>query len=112
MCGYTVCRLFAAQATNRMASVSLSPIQTTPLIDFSSALNSDSVFPTNATISCARLLRNMPSSVSVILNFTGKNSVLPSYSSRSIICRERVGWVTCTASAAPEMFSSRATARK
>ena len=97
---------------NRMASVSPPPIYTSPLTGDSAALNSASVFSTSETISCARLRRNIPSSVSVIFLFPRRNSVFPTSSSSSIIWRERVGWVTCRASAAPDMVSSRATARK
>ena len=112
MWGYADWSLCAARAISRMASVSPPPIWTSPLMVSSAALNSDSVFSTNVTISCALLRRNMPSSVREIFLFPRRNNVFPSSSSSSIICRDSVGWVTCRASAAPDMLSSLATARK
>ena len=56
----------------------------------SGLLNADSVFSTNAMISCALLRRNRPSSVREIFRLPRRNSVFPSSSSSSIICRESV----------------------
>ena len=59
----------------------------------------------------ARWRNRTPSSVRVRLRFPRRNRVTPSSRSRSLICRDRVGWVTWSRSAALVIFFSLATAR-
>ena len=64
-------------------------------------------------ISCARLRKRSPSSVSVVFLLLRTNSCTPSSSSSSCICRESVGCVTkSTLFAAAEKLSCSATAKK
>ena len=65
-----------------------------------------------STTSSARLRRRIPSGVNETLWLCRTKSLVPSSSSRSLICRESVGCVTCRKLAAPVTLPSLATARK
>ena len=79
-----------------------------------SSLNRKSCFvrSASATISCARRFSSIPSSVRIILWLLRVKSFTPSSASKSAICRDSVGCVTCSCSAARVKFSSLATVRK
>ncbi len=99
-------------ATNSMTRVSPQPRYTSPPSVWSSSWNAASVRSMRSIISCARLRRYAPSSVSVTFFLPRTSSCLPSWRSRSIICFDSVGCVTCSDSAARVMLCSRAMAKK
>ena len=86
------------------------PIESCPITS-DRAEKSRSSISMRLSISIALSFRCTPASVRVIL-FVLLKSCAPSSSSSSIICRDKVGWVICRTSAALEILSSLATARK
>ena len=95
-----------------MFRVSPQPMPMVPVTVSLFRIISCSAFSASSRISCARRRSSRPSSVSVTLTRLRRNRRTPSSSSSCIICRDSVGWVMCSCSAARVMFSSLAIVRK
>ena len=99
-------------AMTLMSLDSAQPMYTVPPVISGRFLNSSSVLSTSERMSSARFRRSIPSSVSRTEWLLRTKSFRPSSVSSSLICFESAGCVTCTLSAAREMFCSLAASRK
>ena len=109
--GFSLCIFVASRATKETQKDSPPPMRISPAHS-SGAASSACVFSYRASISSARFCSKNPASVSSIFLLPRTKSCLPNSFSKFCICRERLGCVMYSDSAALEMLCSRAIARK